>query len=105
VKHNGIIRVVIGGRPSVAEKKDRQKNPTTPPTNVRDHPHHTPLTMASVQVVNVSLPSLPSGWTADKDFKPVGALSAAVQRNIEPVGPHFLAHARRVCVSNETFVR
>lgn len=53
--------------------------------------------MASVQVVNVSLPSLPSGWSADKDFKAVGALSAAVQRNIEPVGPHFLAHARRVC--------
>ncbi|CEJ61500.1 Zuotin [Penicillium brasilianum] len=51
--------------------------------------------MASVQVVNVSLPSLPSGWSADKDFKAVGALSAAVQRNLEPVGPHFLAHARR----------
>ncbi|EPS26428.1 hypothetical protein PDE_01365 [Penicillium oxalicum 114-2] len=51
--------------------------------------------MASVQVVNVSLPSLPSGWTAEKDFKAVGALSAATQRNIEPVGPHFLAHARR----------
>ncbi|GLI74829.1 zuotin [Penicillium ochrochloron] len=51
--------------------------------------------MASVQVVNVSLPSLPSGWTADKDFKAVGGLSAAIQRNIEPVGPHFLAHARR----------
>ncbi|KAJ5152710.1 uncharacterized protein N7482_009188 [Penicillium canariense] len=51
--------------------------------------------MASVQVVNVPLPSLPSGWSADKDFKPIGALSAATQRNIEPVGPHFLAHARR----------
>ncbi|KAJ5691931.1 hypothetical protein N7462_001354 [Penicillium macrosclerotiorum] len=51
--------------------------------------------MAPVQVVNVSLPSLPSGWSADKDFKAVGALSAAAQRNIEPVGPHFLAHARR----------
>lgn len=57
--------------------------------------------MASVQVVNVSLPSLPSGWSAEKDFKAVGALSAATQRNIEPVGPHFLAHARRVCVFNE----
>lgn len=52
--------------------------------------------MASVQVVNVSLPSLPSGWTADKDFKPIGSLSPATQRNIEPVGPHFLAYARRV---------
>ncbi|KAJ5116742.1 Heat shock protein DnaJ N-terminal [Penicillium angulare] len=51
--------------------------------------------MASVQVVNVSLPSLPSGWSADKDFKAVGALSGATQRNVEPVGPHFLAHARR----------
>jgi hypothetical protein len=101
MKHNGIIRVMIGGRPSVAEKKDKQKNPTTSPTNVRDPPHHTLSTMASVQVVNVSLPSLPSGWTADKDFKAVGGLSAAIQRNIEPVGPHFLAHARRVCVHHE----
>ena len=52
--------------------------------------------MASAKVVNVTLPSLPSGWSADKDFKPVGALSAATKRNVEPVGPHFLAHARRV---------
>jgi len=52
--------------------------------------------MAAAQVVNVSLPSLPQGWSAEKDFKPVGGLSAAIQRNIEPVGPYFLAHARRV---------
>ncbi|KAJ5767510.1 hypothetical protein N7533_000093 [Penicillium manginii] len=51
--------------------------------------------MAPVQVVNISLPALPSGWSAEKDFKPVGGLSAATQRNIEAVGPHFLAHARR----------
>ncbi|KAJ5548412.1 hypothetical protein N7513_005646 [Penicillium frequentans] len=51
--------------------------------------------MAAVQVVNVQLPALPSGWSAEKDFKPVGALSGATQRNLEPVGPHFLAHARR----------
>lgn len=41
------------------------------------------------------LPSLPDGWSAEKDFKEVGQLSAATQRSIEPVGPHFLAHARR----------
>lgn len=41
------------------------------------------------------LPALPSGWSSEKDFKAVGHLSAAVQRNVEPVGPHFLAHARR----------
>lgn len=54
--------------------------------------------MAPVQVVNVSLPALPSGWSAEKDFKAVGSLSPATQRNIEAVGPHFLAHARRVCI-------
>ena len=41
------------------------------------------------------LPILPQGWTAEKDFKAIGSLSAATQRSIEPVGPHFLAHARR----------
>jgi DnaJ family protein C protein 2 len=41
------------------------------------------------------LPVLPEGWSADKDFKAIGQLSGAVQRSIEPVGPHFLAHARR----------
>lgn len=56
--------------------------------------------MASPQVVNISLPSLPQGWAGEKDFKIVNALSAATKRNVEPVGPHFLAHARRVCTLN-----
>lgn len=42
------------------------------------------------------LPPLPEGWTAEKDLKLLGRLSPTIQRNIEPVGPHFLAHARRV---------
>ncbi|KAI9891062.1 MAG: hypothetical protein M1814_003413 [Vezdaea aestivalis] len=50
--------------------------------------------MASARV-ELSLPVLPGGWTGEKDFKPLGSLSAATQRNLEPVGPHFLAHARR----------
>jgi len=41
------------------------------------------------------LPALPEGWSADKDFKGLGHLSSATQRTVEPVGPHFLAHARR----------
>jgi len=41
------------------------------------------------------LPALPSGWSADKDFKAIGSITASSQRTIEPVGPHFLAHARR----------
>lgn len=51
--------------------------------------------MASAQVA-LPLPVLPEGWSGEKDFKAIGALSSATQRNIEPVGPHFLAHARRV---------
>ena len=54
------------------------------------------ITMAAVQV-SLPLPVLPQGWSEEKDFKPIGQLSSATQRNIEPVGPHFLAHARRVC--------
>ncbi|KAL3418940.1 DnaJ domain-containing protein [Phlyctema vagabunda] len=51
--------------------------------------------MASHNQVTLPLPLLPEGWTAEKDFKAIGSLSAATQRSIEPVGPHFLAHARR----------
>ncbi|KAL2848357.1 DnaJ domain-containing protein [Aspergillus pseudodeflectus] len=51
--------------------------------------------MSSAQVINVTLPALSADWSADKDFKAVGKVSAATQRNLEPVGPHFLAHARR----------
>ncbi|KAK5014791.1 ribosome associated DnaJ chaperone Zuotin [Cryomyces antarcticus] len=49
----------------------------------------------STAQVSLPLPVLPEGWSAEKDFKAIGSLSTATQRNIEPVGPHFLAHARR----------
>ncbi|KAI9904465.1 hypothetical protein N3K66_000994 [Trichothecium roseum] len=51
--------------------------------------------MASVATVTLPLPVLPEGWSAEKDFKAVGHLTGATERSIEPVGPHFLAHARR----------
>ncbi|CAG8948950.1 hypothetical protein HYFRA_00002078 [Hymenoscyphus fraxineus] len=51
--------------------------------------------MATHAQVNLPLPLLPEGWAGEKDFKAIGKLSAATQRSIEPVGPHFLAHARR----------
>ncbi|KAK5169631.1 Zuotin [Saxophila tyrrhenica] len=50
--------------------------------------------MATIQL-SATLPSLPSDWSAEKDFKPISHLSAPTSRAIEPVGPHFLAHARR----------
>ena len=53
----------------------------------------------SVTQINKALPTLPAGWSADKDFKAVGKLSAAARRSVEPVGPYFLAHARRVRLS------
>lgn len=51
--------------------------------------------MAAAAQISLPLPVLPQGWAAEKDFKAIGKLSAATQRNIEPVGPYFLAHARR----------
>ncbi|KLJ12366.1 DnaJ like subfamily C member 2 [Blastomyces silverae] len=51
--------------------------------------------MATAEIVHLPLPALPEGWSAEKDFKVIGSLSSATQRNLEPVGPHFLAHARR----------
>ena len=51
--------------------------------------------MASAVLAPHPLPALTEGWTADKDFKAIGSLAAPTSRSIEPVGPHFLAHARR----------
>lgn len=51
--------------------------------------------MASHADVSLPLPVLPEGWSGEKDFKSVGSISTATLRSIEPVGPHFLAHARR----------
>ena len=63
--------------------------------------NHIAANMTAVQV-SLPLPVLPEGWAGDKDFKAIGTLSPATQRNIEPVGPHFLAHARRVRFSIAT---
>ncbi|TKA28339.1 hypothetical protein B0A50_03806 [Salinomyces thailandicus] len=52
------------------------------------------MAAAAIQL-KTALPSLPDGWSAEKDFKPMGSLSQPTSRAIEPVGPHFLAHARR----------
>lgn len=52
----------------------------------------------AVSQISFSLPALPEGWSAEKDFKATGQVSAATRRNLEPVGPYFLAHARRVSV-------
>ncbi|KAG7291943.1 hypothetical protein NEMBOFW57_001972 [Staphylotrichum longicolle] len=48
-------------------------------------------------VVPLPLPALPEGWEAENNFKAVGKITkeGATQRTIEPVGPYFLAHARR----------
>lgn len=63
--------------------------------SLRKKHYHINNDMAAVQV-SLPLPVLPQGWPGEKGFKAVGELSSATQRNIEPVGPHFLAHARRV---------
>lgn len=57
---------------------------------------HPTFDLMSTIKVSLPLPVLPQGWAGENDFKVVGQLSPATQRNLEPVGPHFLAHARRV---------
>ncbi len=54
--------------------------------------------MALIETIDsvLALPLLPEGWTSKNDFKAIGQLSAPTPRNLEPVGPQFLAHARRV---------
>ncbi|KAF2167077.1 hypothetical protein M409DRAFT_54286 [Zasmidium cellare ATCC 36951] len=50
--------------------------------------------MAAIQIT-AELPTLPDGWSAEKDFKAVGKLSQPTQKPLEPCGPFYLAHARR----------
>ncbi|KHJ35444.1 hypothetical protein EV44_g4956 [Erysiphe necator] len=45
---------------------------------------------------SIPLPVLPGGWSCDNDFKTIGTLSKVINCVLEPVGPHFFAHARRV---------
>lgn len=46
--------------------------------------------------ISIPLPVLPSGWTYEKDFKSVGSLSKVIECILEPVGPQYFAHARRI---------
>nr|OQO30504.1 hypothetical protein B0A51_01733 [Rachicladosporium sp. CCFEE 5018] len=50
--------------------------------------------MATLQLSG-SMPALPSSWSAEKDFLPLSTLTPPTSRALSPVGPHFLAHARR----------
>lgn len=88
---------ILGAEKKVCKKFHRGTQ-RSPHTTWYHHQYH--YTMAAAQVVDISLPTLPQGWAGEKDFKIVGALSGATKRNVEPVGPHFLAHARRVCSPN-----
>lgn len=47
-----------------------------------------------------TLPRLPQDWPSERAFIVHGSLSTPIHRSIEPVGPHFLAHARRAGLSN-----
>lgn len=50
---------------------------------------------AAIQIP-LPLPVLPDTWAGgDQNFKVVSSLSRPIDRAIEPVGPYFLAHARR----------
>ncbi|KAL7271343.1 Zuotin [Rhizina undulata] len=50
--------------------------------------------MASIKISRPLL-ALPEDWVVESNFVAKGSLSGVVDRKIEPIGPHFLAHARR----------
>ena len=53
--------------------------------------------MAATIKIDAPLPAFTGEWTGgDALFLSHAAVSAPVNRKIEPLGPHFLAHARRV---------
>lgn len=53
--------------------------------------------MAATLKIDTELPAFTGQWTGgDAVFISHASMSAPVNRKIEPLGPHFLAHARRV---------
>lgn len=60
------------------------------------------MAAATTLIADRHIPSLPSGWSAEGDIKRIKSLSAGTHRSLEPVGPQYLAHARRVR-HNRTF--
>lgn len=59
----------------------------------------------AVAVESAALPSIPSGWSGENNFRALGKLTQATPRNIEPVGAQFLAEARRVRRSHRLFTQ
>lgn len=85
---------LIRNHSPVLEKVSRFRCTSTIPASL-GHNTNRQNKMTTATLVSRSLPALPEGWSADKDFKFIGKITASTQRAIEPVGPHFLAHARR----------
>ena len=68
--------------------------------SIHDHlkesgPKGKPLTGKMDVIRGLPLPKLPEGWSAPGDFKALGTISKPKMRAVEPVGPAFLAFARR----------
>lgn len=60
------------------------------------------MAAATTLIADRHFPVLPEGWQAEGDIKRIKSLSPATQRSVEPVGPQYLAHARRMR-HNRTF--
>ncbi len=60
------------------------------------------MAAATALIADRHLPGLAADWTAEGDIKRFKKLSAGTHRTLEPVGPQYLAHARRMR-HNRTF--
>ncbi|EPE05592.1 hypothetical protein F503_02331 [Ophiostoma piceae UAMH 11346] len=60
------------------------------------------MAAATTLIADRFVPSLSADWAAEGDIKRIKTLSAGAHRSLEPVGPQYLAHARRMR-HNRTF--
>ena len=60
------------------------------------------MAAATTLIADRYIPSLPTDWAAEGDVKRFKSLSKGTHRSLEPVGPQYLAHARRMR-HNRTF--
>lgn len=66
-----------------------------PHINLSLSPTITPAMAASLKI-DSPLPAFSGEWTNESNFISHASISEPINRKLEPLGPHFLAHARRV---------
>ncbi|KAH8590722.1 hypothetical protein B0O99DRAFT_633980 [Bisporella sp. PMI_857] len=90
------ITVMPEAKEKLIHKREREVDLADPTTYTKTVSRKQAGIMSTHTEINLPLPVLPQGWEAPGNFKTLGKLSTPNIRTIEPVGPHYLAYARRI---------